>query len=34
MTLIKAGEIMGLDVIDHIIVCENDFASLKEKGLM
>jgi DNA repair protein RadC len=32
--LIKAGEIMGLDVIDHIIVCENDFASLKEKGLM
>ena len=32
--LIKAGEIMGIEVIDHIVVTENDFTSLKEKGLM
>ncbi len=32
--LVQAGEIMGLDIIDHIIVCENDFTSLKEKGVM
>ncbi len=32
--LVKAGEIMGLDIIDHVVVCENEFTSLKEKGLM
>ena len=30
----NAGEIMGIEVIDHIIVAENDFTSIKEKGLM
>lgn len=32
--LIKAGEIMGLEVLDHIIIGSTDFLSLKEKGLM
>jgi DNA repair protein RadC len=32
--LIKTGEIMGIEVIDHIIITENDFTSLKEKGLL
>ena len=32
--LIKAGEILGIEVIDHVIVSENDFTSLKDKGLM
>ena len=30
----KAGEILGIEIIDHVIVSENDFTSLKEKGLM
>ena len=30
----NAGEILGIEVIDHIIISENDFTSLKEKGLM
>jgi len=32
--LSKAGEIMGIEVIDHIIISSIDFLSLKEKGLM
>ena len=32
--LVNAGEIMGIDVLDHIIIGSNDFLSLKEKGLM
>jgi DNA repair protein RadC len=32
--LMKAGSIMGVDVLDHLIVCEDDYISLKEKGLM
>ncbi|MFC2071908.1 DNA repair protein RadC [Chloroflexota bacterium] len=31
--LAQAGEIMGIDVLDHIIICDNDFLSLKSKGL-
>jgi len=31
--LAQAGEIMGIDVLDHIIVCDKDFCSLKRKGL-
>jgi DNA repair protein RadC len=31
--LAKAGEIIGIDVLDHIIVTDNDFISLKERGL-
>ena len=32
--LVKAGEIMDIPVLDHIIIGNNTFASLKEKGLM
>ena len=30
--LIHAGEVMGIDVIDHVIVAENRFHSLREAG--
>lgn len=32
--LMKAGEILGIDVIDHIIVARDGFVSFKEKGLL
>jgi DNA repair protein RadC len=32
--LVLAGEIMGIEILDHIIVGEKDFVSIKEKGLM
>lgn len=32
--LVKAGQIMGIEVLDHIIIGPSDFLSLKEKGLM
>lgn len=32
--LIKAGEIMGIDILDHIIIASTDFMSLKERGLI
>jgi DNA repair protein RadC len=32
--LIKVGEIVGIDVLDHIIVTDNDFISFKEKGII
>ena len=31
--LVEAGEIMGIDVLDHIIVCDKEYLSLKRKGL-
>jgi len=31
--LAEAGEIMGIDVLDHIIVTDKDYLSLKSKGL-
>ncbi len=31
--LAQAGEIVGIDVLDHIIICDKDFLSLKSKGL-
>ena len=31
--LVKAGEIMGIDVLDHIIVCDTTYLSLKAKNL-
>ena len=31
--LAKAGEIMGIYVLDHIIVCDKTYLSLKGKGL-
>ena len=32
--LVKAGGIMGIEILDHIIISPNDYLSLKEKGLM
>ena len=32
--LVKAGEVLGIDILDHIIVSAGDFTSLKESGLM
>jgi len=31
--LAEAGEIMGIDVLDHVIVCDHSYLSLKAKGL-
>jgi len=31
--LVQAGEIVGIDVLDHIIVCDKNYLSLKSKGL-
>ncbi len=31
--LVEAGEIMGVDVLDHVIVCDKDYLSLKREGL-
>ena len=30
----RAGEIMGVEVLDHIIISQTDYLSMKEKGLM
>ena len=32
--LVDAGRILGIDVLDHLIVAESDFVSLKERGLL
>ena len=32
--LIKAGKILGIEVIDHIIIARDGFVSFKEKGLL
>jgi DNA repair protein RadC len=32
--LVKAGELMGIEVLDHLIVGPQEFISLKERGLM
>ena len=31
--LAQAGEIMGIDVLDHIIIGDKNYLSLKSKGL-
>jgi DNA repair protein RadC len=31
--LAQAGEIMGIDVLDHIIIGSNDYLSLKRQSL-
>lgn len=31
--LVKAGEIIGIDVLDHIIVCDKSYLSLKARNL-
>ena len=32
--LIEAGEILGIEVLDHIIVCDKDHCSMKSKNLI
>ncbi|MDQ0196770.1 RadC family protein [Paenibacillus wynnii] len=32
--LLQAGEIVGIDVLDHLIIGDSGFVSMKEKGLM
>lgn len=32
--LMKAGDIMGIEILDHLIISKSDFLSLKERGLM
>ncbi len=32
--LVEAGKIMGIEIIDHVIVAEKNYLSLKERGLM
>ena len=32
--LVEAGKIMGIDVLDHIVIGDDSFVSLKEKGYM
>ena len=32
--LVKAGEIIGIEILDHIIISQSDFLSMKERGLM
>ncbi len=29
-----AGHILGIEIIDHIIICEKNYCSLREKGVM
>jgi len=29
-----AGQLLGMEVLDHVIVAEADYLSLKERGLM
>lgn len=33
-TLVEAGRLMGIDVLDHLIVGDSSFVSLKERGLV
>jgi DNA repair protein RadC len=32
--VVDSGEMIGIEVIDHIIVGENEYLSLREEGLM
>lgn len=32
--LVQAGQIMGIEVLDHLIIGTEEFFSLKEQGLM
>ncbi|MCH7761159.1 DNA repair protein RadC [candidate division TA06 bacterium] len=32
--MVKAGEIMGIEVLDHLIIGEKGYVSLKDQGLM
>jgi len=30
--IVEVGQLLGIDVLDHIIVCDDSLVSLKEKG--
>lgn len=32
--VVESGKIMGIEVLDHVIVCDNDYKSMKEEGLI
>jgi len=32
--LVEGGTLIGIDVLDHLVLSDGDFLSLKEKGLM
>jgi DNA repair protein RadC len=32
--LVKAGDVIGIDVLDHVVVTETGFVSLREQGMM
>ncbi len=32
--LVAAGEIIGIDVLDHLVIASHSYCSMKEKGLM
>lgn len=32
--LVEAGQIVGIEVLDHLIIGDGSFVSLKERGLM
>jgi DNA repair protein RadC len=32
--LIEAGEIIGIEVLDHIIICDSEHLSMKAKNLV
>ena len=32
--IVKAGELMGIEVLDHVIVTERDYLSMKDKGMV
>ena len=32
--LVEAGEIMGIEVLDHVIICDRDYLSMKAKGFL
>jgi len=30
---VQAGQLLGIEVVDHIVIARQGFASLKERGL-
>lgn len=32
--LVEAGKIMGIEILDHIIIGDDEYVSLKERGVM
>lgn len=30
----RAGQLLGIEVLDHLVIGENSYVSLKERGLL